>query len=91
MAGDKGVSYPMMGDLLSYSLQSIDSILCKSFHAHHPVHLLPRSLSIHGINIDWQEPFTVVFLSHSVALWLHVMFMRKRSVPLVQTVLKIVF
>jgi hypothetical protein len=46
MAEDKGVSHPGMGDLLSSLLQSIDSILCKSFHAHHPVHLLPCSLSI---------------------------------------------
>ena len=35
-----------MRNLLSYLLQSFDSILCKSFHAHYPVHLLQRSLSI---------------------------------------------
>jgi hypothetical protein len=71
MAGDKGVSCPTMGDLLSYSLQSIDSILCKSFHAHHPVHLLPRSLSIARKNLecshfDIKNAFTESYLKENV-------------------------
>ena len=43
---DKGVSHPRIEDPLSSLLQSIDNIVCKSFHAHHPVHPLPRNLLI---------------------------------------------
>ena len=46
-AEDKGVSNPTDWKLLPSLLHSIHSILCKGFHAYHPVHLLPRSLSIH--------------------------------------------